>query len=146
MLQYIQRFFFESQVSVSILSNANFGVIADPITGPRPAKNIAENLQSEILTGSQTGAIRDFVNRIAGSQRMLAHGQIYPGVGNLNDPLFGDYTQWQIDNMHPDSWKGYNIAPAAKPDCDPNSLMRMWRLDDEVLGNPAYENISPDRR
>jgi hypothetical protein len=146
MAKYIQRFFFESQVSVAILSNANFGVIADPITGPRPAKNIAENLQSEILTGSQTGAIRDFVNRIAGSQRMLAHGQIYPGVGNLNDPFFGDYTQWQIDNFHPDSWKGYNIAPAAKTDCDPDTLMRMWRLDDERVAYPAYEVIARNRR
>src|SRR6266508_1850806 len=43
----------------------------------------------------------------------LAHAQIYPGVGNLADPAFGDYTQWQIDFCQPDSWKGYNVAFAA---------------------------------
>ena len=43
----------------------------------------------------------------------LAHAQIYPGVGNLTDPAFGDYTQWQIDFCQPDSWKGYNVAFAA---------------------------------
>ena len=145
MIKYIQRFFFESQVSVSILSNANGAVINDPLTGTRPARNIAENLANEILTGSQTGAIRDWVNQIAGSPRMLAHGQFYPGVGNLNDPVFGDYTQWQIDNFHPDSWKAYNIANAAKTDYDPNSNMTVWQLDDELIAYPIYQVITRNK-
>jgi len=143
---YIRRFFFQSQVSVSIISNANIALVPDPsLPAPRPARNIKENLESEILTGSQSGAIRDFVNRIAGSQRMLAHAQIYPGIGNLADPFFGDYTQWQIDNFHPDSWKGYNIAAAAKTDLDPNSLMKVWRLDDEVVAYPIYQVIANNK-
>jgi hypothetical protein len=146
--QYVQRFFFESQVSVSVLSNANGAVIADPnaVGGSRPARSVAENLANEILTGSQTGAIRDWINKIAGSQRMLAHGQVYPGIGNLRDPVFGDYMQWQIDNFHPDSWKGYNIAAAAKLDFDPNSNMVVWRLDDEHVAYPAYDVIKRNRR
>jgi hypothetical protein len=145
--KYIQRFFLDSQVSVSIISNANIAVIQDPtLPAPRAAKNIPESLVSEILTGSQSGAIRDFVNQIAGSQRMLAHAQIYPGIGNLQDPFFGDYTQWQIDNFHPDSWKGYNIAQAAKVDTDPNSLMVRWRLDDEVVAYPIYEVIARNKQ
>src|SRR5439155_885051 len=116
--KYIQRFFLESQVTVSILSNANLGSI--PVAGEpnanRPPKNIAESLGAENLTGHMTAGVRDFVNQIAGSTRMLAHGQLYPGVGNLHDPVYGDYTQWQIDTFHPDSWKGYNIATAAKLD------------------------------
>jgi predicted TIM-barrel fold metal-dependent hydrolase len=145
--KYIRRFFLESQVSVSIISNANIAVVSDPsLPAPRPAKNISESLVSEILTGSQSGAIRDFVNQIAGSQRMLAHAQIYPGIGNLQDPFFGDYTQWQIDNFHPDSWKGYNIAAAAKVDTDPNSLMTRWRLDDEVVAYPIYEVIARNKQ
>ena len=146
MVKYIRRFFFESQVSVSILSNANGAVINDPLTGNRPAKNVGESLTAEILTGSQTGAIRDWVNQIAGSQRMLAHGQFYPGPGNLQDPLFGDYTQWQIDNFHPDSWKAYNIANAAKTDTDPNSNMTVWQLDDELVAYPIYQVITRNKR
>ena len=56
---------------------------------------------------------------------MLAHGQLYTGVGNLY------FIEEQIDEHQPDSWKGYNIATSAKVDYDPNSLMRRWRLDDE---------------
>ena len=143
MTKYIQRFFFESQTSVTILSNANIAVIADPGSGEtRPARNIAESLRAESLTGSQTRAICDWVNEIAGSRRMLAHGQVYPGVGNLRDPIFGDYTQWQIDHVRPDSWKAYNIANAAKTDFDPNSNMTVWRLDDEAVAYPIYQVIA----
>jgi len=145
MVKYIQRFFFESQTSVVILSNANGAVINDPLTGNRPAKNIAENLKAEILTGSQTRGVCDWVNQIAGSRRMLAHGQFYPGVGNLKDPLFGDYTQWQTENVKPDSWKAYNIANAAKTDFDPNSNMTVWQLDDEAVAYPTYQAIVKNR-
>jgi hypothetical protein len=140
MTKYVQRFFFESQTSVTVLSNANFAVISEP-TGSRPARNIAESLQNEILTGSQTRAISDWVNGLAGSKRMLVHGQFYPGPGNLKDPVFGDYTQWQIENVLPDSWKAYNIAPAAKVDYDPNSNMVIWQLDDEAVAYPTYQVI-----
>jgi predicted TIM-barrel fold metal-dependent hydrolase len=88
------------------------------------------------LTARQTAAIRNFVNRISGSQRMLAHGQLYPGVPNL------EFMERQIQENHPDSWKGYNIAFAAKADDDPASPMRRWRLDDEKVVYPTYELIT----
>jgi hypothetical protein len=93
-----------------------------------------------------TAGVRDFVNQIAGSTRMLAHGQLYPGVGNLHDPVYGDYTQWQIDTFHPDSWKGYNIATAAKLDFNPDSVMARWRLDDELVAYPIYDVIARNRQ
>src|SRR3989441_1644381 len=145
-VKYIQRFFLESQVTVSILSNANLGSI--PVPGqpmPRAPKSITESLGAENLTGHMTAGVRDFVNQIAGSTRMLAHGQLYPGRANLHDPVFGDFIQWQVDNFHPDSWKGYCIATAAKvdyPPYDPNSLMVRWRLDDENVAYPMYESIA----
>src|SRR5438552_5545864 len=144
--KYIQRFFLESQVTVSILSNANLGSI--PVAGEpnRPPKNIAESLGAENLTGHMTAGVRDFVNQIAGSTRMLAHGQLYPGVGNLHDPVYGDYTQWQIDTFHPDSWKGYNIATAAKLDFNPDSAMARWRLDDKLVAYPIYEVIARNKQ
>ena len=73
-----------SQVSASIISNANFGLFTPPGGGvPGPASNITESLVSEILTGWQTSEARDFINKLAGSRRAFAHAQIYPGVGNL---------------------------------------------------------------
>jgi len=79
---------------------------------------------------------------IAGSTRMLAHGQLFPGLGNQHDPVYGDYHRWQIENLKPDSWKGYTSANSAKLDSDPNSLMTTWRLDDEQVVYPMYQVIT----
>ena len=125
---FVKEVFLDSETSI--------GLISTP-PGPYP--------QEAVVPPSEMAHIRDEVNRVAGSQRMLAHAQIYPGIGNLADPFFGDYTQWQIDNFHPDSWKGYNIAAAAKTDLDPNSLMKVWRLDDEVVAYPIYQVIANNK-
>jgi predicted TIM-barrel fold metal-dependent hydrolase len=142
--QYINRMYLQAQTSVSIISNANIALFTPPGGGvPRPAVNIAESLSSEILTGWQTSQCRDFINALAGSKRALAHAQIYPGDGNKKDPLFGDYTQWQIENMQPDSWKGYNIAFAASG--APGSEFGRWRLDDERVAYPTYRVINANK-
>jgi uncharacterized protein len=141
---YIKRMYLEAQTSVSIISNANGALVTPPGGGvPGPATNIHDNLVNEILTGWQTAQCRDFINRLAGSTRALAHGQLYPGVGNIHDPLFGDYTQWQIENMQPDSWKGYNIAQASSAAV--GMPFARWRLDDEVIAYPTYEIITRNR-
>jgi len=88
-------------------------------------------LSSEILTGYQTAAVRDFVNRTAGSTRMLAHGQFYPGKHNL------EFMQRQIEEYRPDSWKGYTIAFSAKNNDDPTRAMERWSLDDEAIAYPT---------
>jgi predicted TIM-barrel fold metal-dependent hydrolase len=143
--QYINRLYLQAQTSVSIVSNANFALFTPPgSTVPRAAKEISESLQNEILTGWQTSQCRDYINELAGSTRALAHGQIYPGPGNIADPLFGDYTQWQIENMSPDSWKGYNVAPAASS--APGMLFTQWRLDDEAIAYPTYQIIARNHK
>ena len=143
--QYINRMYLQSQTSVSIISNANIALFTPPGGGtPRPPMTIQESLVSEILTGWQTSQCRDYINRLAGSTRALAHGQLYPGPGNHADPLFGDYTQWQIENMQPDSWKGYNVAFSAS--AGPNESHMRWRLDDEAIAYPTYEVIARNRR
>jgi predicted TIM-barrel fold metal-dependent hydrolase len=143
--QYINRMYLQSQTSVSIISNANIALFTPPGGGvPGPATNIHDSLISEILTGWQTSQCRDYINQLAGATRALAHAQIYPGVGNLEDPMFGDYTQWQIENMQPDSWKGYNVAFAASAYAGAE-FMR-WRLDDEVIAYPTYEVIAKNRQ
>jgi uncharacterized protein len=143
--QYINRMYLQSQTSVSIISNADIGLFTPPGGGvPGPATNIHDSLISEILTGWQTSQCRDYINALAGSKRALAHGQVYPGPGNADDPMFGDYTQWQVENMHPDSWKGYNVAFAAS--AAPDTPFMRWRLDDENIAYPTYEIIARNKR
>jgi hypothetical protein len=132
--------YFDSQVTVGLLSNVTASLFNPGDAPARPPKNISESLRGEILTAGQTAAVRNFVNRIAGSNRLLAHGLMYTGVGNT------DYIQFQIDEYHPDSWKGYPINNAAKVDTDPESLMRQWRLDDENVAYPTYQVISDNYR
>src|SRR6201987_5386673 len=142
--QYINRMYLQAQTSVSIISNANIALFTPPGGGtPGAASNITESLVSEILTGYQTSQCRDFINTLAGSRRALAHGQIYPGPGNLADPAFGDYTQWQIEFCQPDSWKGYNVAFAAS--ASPGSQFAVWCLDDEAIASPTYAIIAQNK-
>lgn len=143
--QYINRMYLQAQTDISIISNANIALFTPPGgTVPGPASNITESLTSEILTGWQTSQCRDFINALAGSRRALAHAQIYPGVGNLKDPAFGDYTQWQIEFCRPDSWKGYNVAYAAS--AAPGDEFMRWRLDDEAIAYPTYAVIYANRQ
>jgi len=59
MVKYIQRFFFESQTSVVILSNANGRHQRPPHRQP-PGKEHRREPQAEILTGSQTRGVCDW--------------------------------------------------------------------------------------
>jgi uncharacterized protein len=131
--QFIKDVFLDSQVNVGLLSNVPAGVVDPPnFTTPR---NIKEAQKGEILTSAQTAAARDFVNKVSGSQRMLAHALLYVGKGNL------DYIRQQAEELKPDSWKGYNIGTSAKVDNDPLSPMRQWRHDDEAVAYPTFELI-----
>ena len=66
---------------MAILSNAPLGLFEPPGGGkPRIPRNVDESLTAMNLTGFQTAAVRDWVNAIAGSTRLLAHGQIFPGA------------------------------------------------------------------
>lgn len=134
MVQFIKDVYLDSQVTVGLLSNVTASVLDDG-REIRPPRNAREAMEGEVLTAGQTAAARDFVNEISGSTRMLAHGLLYVGRGNL------EWIQQQIDENRPDSWKGYNISNAAKVDNDPQSLMRQWRHDDEDVAYPTFELI-----
>jgi predicted TIM-barrel fold metal-dependent hydrolase len=139
LMHFVKDVFFDSQTTVGLLSNATLGVFPPGDPDARPPKNIAESQAAGVLTAKQTAAVRDFVNKISGSQRMLAHGQIYPGRRSLY------FIEQQIEENRPDSWKGYTVATSAKVDDDPESLMKMWRLDDERIAYPTYELIMSRR-
>jgi uncharacterized protein len=131
--QFIKDVYLDSQVNVGLLSNVPAGVVDPP--GAVTPRNIAEAQKGEILTAAQTAAARDFVNKVSGSPRMLAHALLYVGKGNL------DYIRQQAEELKPDSWKGYNIGTSAKLDNDPLSPMRQWRHDDEAVAYPTFELI-----
>jgi uncharacterized protein len=132
--QFIKDVYLDSQVTIGLLSNVTASGVQ--IEGERRAPRNAQEAQlGEVLTAAQTAAARNFVNEISGSTRMLCHGLLYVGKGNLQ------WIQEQTDKNEPDSWKGYNISNAAKVDDDPNSLMRQWRHDDEDVAYPTFELI-----
>ena len=135
LVQFIKDVYLDSQVTIGLLSNVTASVISTGDSPPRAPRNAREAADGEILTAAQTAAARDFVNEISGSTRMLAHGLLYVGRGNL------DFIEEQIERNGPDSWKGYNISNAAKVDDDPESLMRQWRHDDEEVAYPTFELI-----
>ena len=134
-VQFIKDVYLDSQVNVALLSNVTASVINLEGQPGRPPRNYKEALSGEILTAAQTAAARNFVNEISGSTRMLAHGLLYVGRGNL------EYIQQQMEENKPDSWKGYNVSNAAKVDNDPASPMRQWRHDDEQVAYPTFELI-----
>lgn len=133
-VKFIKQVFLDSQVTVGLLSNVTAFVsgLSGNVPGT-PALDVNDARTGEVLTARQTAAARDFINEIAGSRRAMAHGLLYVGKGNL------DYIQYQIDNHHPDAWKGYCISHAAKVD---SGLMRQWRQDDENVAYPTYELIA----
>jgi len=135
-VQFIKDMYFDSQMTVGVLSNAPGSIFAPPGEVPRPPKNIGESLTAEILTAEQTVAVRDFVNNISGSQRLMAHSIFYPGSGNAY------YLEHESEEFKPDSWKGYVANNSAKVNDDPNSLMMRWRMDDEDVAYPSYAVVT----
>ena len=148
LVQFMKDVYIDSQVTIGVLSNNTSSAVPDGKV-PRPPRNITESEAGEFLSAPQTASVRDWVNEIAGSTRMLAHGQLFPGPGNQHDPLFEDYHRWQIENLKPDSWKGYTSANSSKADSAAATAMTRWRLDDknakvmfEVILDPKYRQYA----
>jgi len=133
--QFIKDVYLDSQVTIGLLSNVTASLVQIECEKTRAPLMAHEAQRGDIVVVLQTSASRNFSKEISGSTRMLCHGMLYVGKGNLA------YIQEQIDRNEPDSWKGYNISNAAKVDKDPNSLMRQWRHDDEEVAYPTFELI-----
>jgi uncharacterized protein len=145
LVQFVKDVYLDSQVTVGLMSNNTSAAIPD-VAGNRPPRDIRESEMGEFLTAPQTAAVRDWINALAGSTRLLAHGQLFPGMPgsypqDAPSPTNLEYIQWQIDTLKPDSWKGYTSANSAKYDLDPESLMRRWTLDDQQVAYPMYDLI-----
>src|SRR2546426_2932869 len=81
--QFIKDVYLDSQVTIGLLSNVTASMVQTGGERSRAPRNAQEAQRGEILTAAQTAAARNFVNEISGSTRMLCHGLLYVGKGNL---------------------------------------------------------------
>ena len=100
-------------------SETTIGLISTP-PGPYP--------QEAVVPPREMAHIRDEVNRVAGSQRMLAHGLVTPqlGAGDL------DFMAMQAETLKVEAWKCYTGS------C-PTGFDRGWWMDDERIAYPMLE-------
>ena len=100
-------------------SETTIGLISTP-PGPYP--------QEAVVPPHEMAHIRDEVNRVAGSQRMLAHGLVTPQLGTADL----DFMAMQAETLKVDAWKGYTGS------C-PKGFDRGWWMDDERIAYPMLE-------
>jgi predicted TIM-barrel fold metal-dependent hydrolase len=72
--------------------------------------------------------IRDEINRVTQSRRMLAHGLVTPQLGQADL----DFMDMQAATLKVDAWKAYTGAP-------PKGFDHGWFVDDEKIAYPMLE-------
>jgi predicted TIM-barrel fold metal-dependent hydrolase len=100
-------------------SETDIGLISTP-PGPYP--------QEAVVPPKEMAHIRDEINRVTQSRRMLAHGLITPQLGRVDL----DFMDQQAGQLKVDAWKGYTGAA-------PKGFDRGWFVDDEKIAYPMLE-------
>jgi len=108
---YIKEVFLDSDTSL--------GLISTP-PGPYPWE--------AVVPPKEMTHIRDEINRLTDSQRMLAHGLVMPQLG----PVDLEYMDQQAETFKVDAWKCYTGAP-------PKGFEHGWWLNDETIAYPMLE-------
>jgi predicted TIM-barrel fold metal-dependent hydrolase len=108
---FVKEVFLDSETSI--------GLISTP-PGPYP--------QEAVVPPKEMAHIRDEINRLAGSQRMLAHGLATPQLGAADL----EFMAMQAETLKVDAWKCYTGS------C-PKGFDRGWWMDDEELAYPMLE-------
>ncbi|HEY7128386.1 MAG TPA: twin-arginine translocation signal domain-containing protein, partial [Nitrospira sp.] len=108
---FVKEVFFDSETSI--------GLISTP-PGPYP--------QEAVVPPKEMAHIRDEVNRLAESQRMLAHGLATPQLGAADL----DFMAMQAEQLKIDAWKCYTGS------C-PKGFEHGWWMDDEKIAYPMLE-------
>jgi len=108
---FIKEVFLDSDTTVAMISGI-------------PSASEAGN----ILPPAKMAETREILNRLAASQRMLAHGLVSPNKG----PADLDEMRRQAADLRVDAWKGYTGAAFGTPP-------RAWRVDDDKLAYPMLE-------
>ena len=108
---YIKEVFLDSDTTVAVISGI-------------PSATDAGN----ILPPGKMAETRDVINRLAASQRLIAHGLVSPnkGTGDL------DEMRRQAADLKISAWKGYTGLAFGNPP-------RPWRVDDEKVAYPMLE-------
>jgi predicted TIM-barrel fold metal-dependent hydrolase len=100
-------------------SETSIGLISTP-PGPYP--------QEAVVPPKEMTHIRDEINRVTQSRRMLAHGLVSPQLGQADL----DFMDQQAATLKVDAWKAYTGAAA-------KGFEHGWFLDDEKLAYPMLE-------
>ena len=108
---FVKEVFFDSETSI--------GLISTP-PGPYP--------QEAVVPPREMTHIRDEINRVTQSRRMLAHGLVTPQLGRADL----DFMQMQAETLKVDAWKAYTGS------C-PKGFEHGWFLDDEKIAYPMLE-------
>ena len=105
---YIKEVFLDSDTTVAVLSGI-------------PSATEA----SGILPPDQMAQTREVVNRLAASQRLIAHGLVAPNKGARDL----DEMRRQAADLKISAWKGYTGLAFGEPP-------KPWRVDDEKVAYP----------
>jgi hypothetical protein len=108
---FVKEVFFDSETAI--------GLISTP-PGPYP--------QEAVVPPKEMTHIRDEINRITQSRRMLAHGLVTPQLGQADL----DFMDAQAATLKVDAWKGYTGAA-------PRGFDHGWFVDDEKIAYPMLE-------
>ena len=108
---FIKEVFLDSETAI--------GLISTP-PGPYP--------QEAVVPPKEMTHIRDEINRVTQSRRMLAHGLVTPQLGQTDL----DFMELQAETLKVDAWKAYTGA------C-PKGFDRGWFVDDEKIAYPMLE-------
>jgi uncharacterized protein len=108
---YIKEIFLDSDTTVAVIS------------GIPSATD-----ESNILPPDKMAETRDLINRLAASQRLVAHGLVSPNKG----PSDLDEMRRQAADLKISAWKGYTGLPFGNPP-------KPWRVDDEKVAYPMLE-------
>jgi uncharacterized protein len=108
---YIKEVFLDSDTTVAVISGI-------------PSATDASN----ILPPGKMAETRDVINRLAASQRLIAHGLVSPNKG----PSDLDEMRRQAADLRISAWKGYTGLAFGNPP-------RPWRVDDEKVAYPMLE-------
>jgi predicted TIM-barrel fold metal-dependent hydrolase len=100
-------------------SETAIGLISTP-PGPYP--------QEAVVPPREMAHIRDEINRVTQSRRMLAHGLVTPQLGQADL----DFMDMQAATLKVDAWKAYTGAA-------PKGFDRGWFVDDEKIAYPMLE-------
>ncbi|MGH7258784.1 MAG: amidohydrolase family protein [Nitrospiraceae bacterium] len=108
---FLKEVFLDSETTVGLIS-----------TPPGPYPQVA------VVPPKEMVHIRDEINRVAGSQRMLAHGLVTPQLGRTDL----DFMTMQAETLKIDAWKCYTGS------C-PVGFEHGWWMDDEKIAYPMLE-------